>query len=71
MASKKKTKDRKDRDLEDIKLSSNPEEYTFQPNKTRKQRGRTNRATSPNVEASKRLYETQTRNNRKRSQPAP
>jgi hypothetical protein len=36
MAEKKRAKDKKDRDLDDIELSKNPEEYTFQPNKGKK-----------------------------------
>jgi len=32
MAEKKKSKDKKDADVDEILLSKNPEEYTFQPN---------------------------------------
>jgi hypothetical protein len=36
MAEKKKAKDRKDMDLDDILINKNPEEYTFRPNISRR-----------------------------------
>lgn len=75
MAEKKRAKDKKDMNHDEILFGQNPEEYTFQPNahKYKNLKSSRNAGQSPAVERSQRLYETQTRTQRRqvreRSEP--
>jgi hypothetical protein len=57
MAEKKKAKDRKDMDLDEILINKNPEEYTFKPNISRRKVPKAENPGSPVVPRSQKLHE--------------
>jgi hypothetical protein len=69
MAEKKAAKDKKDMNHDEILLTKNPEEYTFQPNahKYKNVKSSRNAGNSPAVQRSQRLHETQTRTQRRQA----